>query len=229
MTSTDTPIATQVAQLRKTSSTRLPAQVTAAFDDEMDRSVAVGVPAGVARPGSPMPDGELLDPTGRSTSLTQVRRGRAAVVVFYRGSWCPYCNLTLRVYQNELVTELDARGVALIAVSPQSPDGSLTTAQKNELSFPVLSDPGLVLAEQLGMVFTQSPRALAAQTSLGLHLADENADGTARLPLATTLVIDKAGIIDWIDVHPDYTTRSEPAEILAAVDELGQHDEAQHR
>lgn len=229
MTVTDTPIATGSQQVKQAASTRLPSPVNAAFDAEIARLVADGVPAGVAQPGSPMPDGELLDATGRSTSLTQARGGRAAVVVFYRGAWCPYCNVALRVFQDGLLAELEARGVTLIAVSPQKPDGSLTMTQKNELSYPVLSDPGLVIAEQLGIVFTLGQEALAAQAGLGLDLTEVNADGTARLPLATTIVIDRAGIIGWIDVHPNYTTRSEPAQILAALDQLDERGGAQHR
>ncbi len=229
MTVTETPITTRAQQVKQASLTRLPAQVNAAFDAEIDRLVAVGVPAGVAQPGSPMPDGELLEPTGQSTSLSATRGGRAAVVVFYRGAWCPYCNVTLRVYQDQLVPELQTRGVVLIAVSPQKPGGSLTMTQKNELSYPVLSDPGLVLAEQLGIVFTLSQEALAAQAGLGLDLTAVNADGMARLPLATTVVVDQAGMISWIDVHPDYTTRSEPAQILGALDQLEERGQGEHR
>lgn len=229
MTLSSTPIAQQVVGVKESASTRLPVQVIAAFDAEIERLVAAGVPDGVAEVGSPMPDGDLLDPAGRTTSLSAARAGRAAVVVFYRGAWCPYCNLSLRTYQNELVAELQARDVVLIAVSPQKPDGSLTTAEQNELSFSVLSDPGNTIAAQLGIVFTLGQGALDAQAGLGLDLAEVNADGTAELPLASTVVIDPAGTIRWIDVHPDYTTRSEPAEILAAVDQLHQQQGSEQR
>ena len=81
-----------------------------------------------------MPDGDLLDVHGDPTSLTRLRGGRPAVVAFYRGAWCPYCNIALRTYQSELVPALGRRGVELIAISPQKPDGSLTSAQSNELT-----------------------------------------------------------------------------------------------
>jgi peroxiredoxin len=92
--------------------------------------------------------------------------------------------------------------------------------EKNELSYDVLSDPGNQIAGKLGIVFTLGPNARAAQISLGLNLTEANADGTADLPLATTVIVDAAGIIRWIDVHPDYTTRSEPSQILAAIDDI---------
>lgn len=110
--------------------------------------------------------------------------------------------------------------MALVAISPQRPDGSLTTVEKNELSYRVLSGPGNQIAERLGIMFTLGRGARDAQLNLGLDLADVNADGTARLPLASTVLVDAAGTIAWIDVHPDYTTRSEPADILTAVDRI---------
>jgi peroxiredoxin len=179
---------------------------------------AAGVPAGVSGPGAVMPDGELLDVHGGATSLAQVRAGRPAVVVFYRGAWCPYCNIALRTYQAELAPALADRGFALIAVSPQKPDGSLTAAQTNELSYSVVSDPGNQIASALGVVTEPSAESVAAQGKLGLDLAEQNADGGRRLPMPTTVVVDATGVIRWIDVHPNYTTRSEVSEILAAVD-----------
>ena len=107
---------------------------------------------------------------------------------------------------------------ALIAVSPQAPDGSLSMQEKNELKFAVLSDPGNELAGRVGIVSRPHQDALAAQLQLGLDLAAVNADGTAAIPMPTTLIVDPDRVVRWIDVHPDYTTRSEPAEILAALD-----------
>lgn len=165
-----------------------------------------------------MPDGDLLDVHGKPTTLSETTAGRRAVVVFYRGAWCPYCNVTLRAYQEELVGELETLGVALVAISPQKPDESLSLAEKHDLSYAVLSDPGNQIARQLGIVFTLGDGARAGQAKLGVDITEGNADGTADLPLTTTVLVDADGTIRWIDVHPDYTTRSEPADILAALD-----------
>lgn len=220
MTSTDTTIADLAAAASRAAQDRLPAEVNAGFEAERTRLIELGVPADAARAGTAMPDGDLLDAHGNPTTLAEVRNGRPAVVVFYRGAWCPYCNLTLRAYQKALVGQLEERGVALVAVSPQKPDGSLTVMEKNELEYAVVSDPGLQIARKLGIVFTLGQSARDGQSTLGLDLTAVNADGTYDLPLATTILIDTQGVIRWIDVHPDYTTRSEPAEILAAVDAL---------
>jgi peroxiredoxin len=140
------------------------------------------------------------------------------VVVLYRGAWCPYCNVALRTYQAELVPALTERGVALIAISPQTPDGSMSSVELNDLTYTVASDPGNQLAVALGVETQPSGDALAAQVSLGLDLTERNADRRTTLPMPTVVVIDGAGVIRWIDVHPNYATRTEVRDILAAVD-----------
>ena len=146
--------------------------------------------------------------------------GRSAVVVLYRGAWCPYCNLALRAYQEELVPQLAQRDIALVAISPQKPDGSLSSQEMNELSFTVLSDPGNQIAAGLGVLTAPSEGARAAQRKLGLDLPEVNADGTHGLPMPTVAIVDRAGTIRWIDVHPDYTTRTEVADIVDALNGL---------
>ena len=220
MTTIDTTIADRVAAAQPQFAARLSPEVRATFGADLTRLVTEGVPAGVATPGTPMPDGDLLDAFGRPTTLTAVRAGRPAVVVFYRGAWCPYCNLALHAYQETLVGALDARGVALVAVSPQKPDGSLSAAEKNGLTFAVVSDPGHQVAGPLGIVMRHGEGARDAQASLGLDVSERNVDGTHDLPMPTVVVVDAAGTIRWIDVRPNYATRSEPGEILAAVDDV---------
>jgi peroxiredoxin len=218
MTTTSNTIAHQVAILHRDAPSRMPAEALAAFGAEQAALAASGLPAGVVDAGAPAPDGDLLDAHGQPTSLAATRSGKAAVVVFYRGGWCPYCNITLRAYEADLLPRLRARGVELIAVSPQKPDGSLSTQETNELSFPVVSDPGNQLGTALGVLTHPTDDAAAAQRSLGLDLTEVNADGTTNVPMPTTLILDTQGVVRWIDVHPDYTTRSEVVDILSALD-----------
>lgn len=138
-------------------------------------------------------------------------------MVFYRGAWCPYCNLALRTYERELAPRLAERGVSMIAVSPQRPDGSLTMAQTNDLSYDVLSDPGNHIGRALGIVTRPTDRVQHAQASLGLDLTEVNADGTPDILMPTVAIVDAEGVLRWIDVHPNYVTRSEPARILEAL------------
>jgi peroxiredoxin len=213
-------IANRVAALQSGIGDRLPDDVLSTFGAEQDALQEAGVPAGVAAPGSVMPDAQLLDVHGEPTTLAAAVGGRSAVVVFYRGAWCPYCNLTLRAYQEGLVPLLAERDIPLVAISPQKPDGSLSTQEQNELTFTVLSDPGNRIADALGVLTAPGDATRAAQLTLGIDLSATNADGTYGLPMPTVVVVDRAGIIRWIDVHPDYTTRTEVADIVGALRSL---------
>jgi peroxiredoxin len=171
--------------------------------------------------GAEFPDGKLLGPTGEAASLTDVRAGAPAVVVFYRGVWCPYCNIALKTYQERLNPALRERGVVLVALSPQRPDGSLSMREKNEIDFAVLSDPGNQIAAALGILTKPSDASREAQLALGLDLTAVNGDGTIALPMPTVAIVAADGTLAWIDVRPDYSTRTEPRQILDALDALG--------
>lgn len=206
----------------------LPAETIAAFVAEQVALDAAGVPAAVLGLGAVLPDGDLLDVHGRITTLEHERAGRAAVVVFYRGDWCPYCNLVLRTYQRQLLPALSTLDVPLIAISPQKPDRSLSMRDINELAYTVLSDPGNQIARRLGILTAPSDDARAAQLTLGIDVAAGNADGTIALPMPTVVVVGLDGLIAWIDVHPDYSTRTEVPDILTAIAKiLGQPIPAQ--
>jgi peroxiredoxin len=216
-----TTIAAQVRAMHTKSAAEPSSQVTDAFTRERAALAETALPDGILPLGSAVPDADLLDAHGASTSLYAATHGRRSVVVFYRGAWCPYCNLALRHYQEHLLPALEEQGVALVAISPQTPDGSLTMQQKHGLGFAVLSDPGSTLAGHLGILTAPSIEARAAQLRFGLDLTDVNADGTVALPMPTTVVLDDDQVLRWIDVHPDYSTRSEVDDILAALGRLG--------
>lgn len=216
---TTSSIAEQVASHHRASAGQLPAEIAEAFAAESRDLAAAGPPSGVAQPGTPLPDGNLLDVAGQPTTLADTLAGQPAVIVFYRGGWCPYCNIALRTYQAQLVPALAERGISLIAISPQTPDGSLSTKESKELTFTVLSDPGNQIAGQLGILTAPSDGTRAAQLQLGLDLTQVNADGTTALPMPTVVIADADGVIRWIDVHLDYTTRTEPGQVLQAVTE----------
>lgn len=213
-------IAEQVTEHHRASAGQLPADVADAFTAEQRGLAAGGEPGVTAGPGDRMPDGNLLDVAGEPTTLAEVLGSRPGVVVFYRGGWCPYCNIALRAYQSQLVPALAEYGIPLVAISPQTPDGSLSTQETKELTFTVVSDPGNQIAGQLGILTAPSDGARTAQLQLGLDLTKVNADGTTTLPMPTTVIVDADGMIRWLDVHADYTTRTEPDQILQAVAQL---------
>jgi peroxiredoxin len=214
---TEQTIAEQVAAMHQAAN-RAADPVMSVFADEQARLSRQPAPEGAIAAGAGVPDCELFDVHGQPVTLHAALGDRPAVLVFYRGGWCPYCNIALATYQARLLPELRRRGFGLIAVSPQRPDESLTLRQKRELAFTVLSDPGNVLAARFGIVMTPAPEVIAAQLTLGLDLTQINADGATAIPMPATVVIDADRVARWIDVHPDYSTRSEVSDILAAVD-----------
>ena len=212
-------ITERVAGMRAATAAEPPSEVADVFAREQAQLAAV-VPAGIAPAGTVLPDAELLDVNGAATTLSAAVRGGTSVLVFYRGAWCPYCNIALSVYQAHLLPPLAERGIQLIAISPQKPDGSLTMQQKHDLAFTVASDPGNVLASRLGILTEPSPEARATQLRLGLDLTGINADGTTTLPMPAIVILDASRAVRWIDVHPDYSTRTEPQQVIDALDDL---------
>jgi peroxiredoxin len=212
-------ITEHVAEMRAKAAAEPPDETMDAFTREQ-AELAASIPDGIAPAGTVLPDAELLDVHGAATTLSGAADGGTSVLVFYRGAWCPYCNIALTVYQAQLLPLLTERGVRLIAISPQKPDGSLTMQQKHSLGFTVVSDPGNVIAGGLGILTRPSPDARAAQLQLGLDLASVNADGSVTLPMPATVILDAAGTVRWIDVHPDYSTRTEPWQVIGALDRL---------
>jgi peroxiredoxin len=215
-----TTIADRVAKMQAGIAGRIPEEVLGVFGAEQAGLDARGIPTGIAKPGDTLGDFDLLDVHGAPSTLSVALGGRTAVVVLYRGAWCPYCNLALRAYQDDLVPTLADKDVALVAISPQKSDGSLSAQEKNALTFTVLSDSGNKIANRLGVMTAPPDDAQAAQRAMGVHLPEVNADGTHGIPMPTVVIVDPTGVIRWIDVHPNYTTRTEVGDILAALDTL---------
>ncbi|WP_405592295.1 peroxiredoxin-like family protein [Streptomyces sp. NBC_01092] len=174
---------------------------------QADRALAVGDRA---------PRFTLPTATGESRSLDDLLAAGPVVLTFYRGAWCPYCNLALRALQQHHDT-ITARGARLIAVSPQIPDESLTLTEKHDLAFDVLSDIGSDTAKQYRLAFDLPDDLAAVYDKLGFDLQRTNDGHPRTLPLPATYVIDRTGTIRWAFVNTDYTTRAEPADILAAL------------
>ncbi|MCC8245170.1 peroxiredoxin-like family protein [Saccharothrix luteola] len=208
------------AALTASMTSQAPEGLLSAFEVEQAQLRAAGVPAGAAKPGTKVPDVALLDADGEATSLYEVADGRPAVVVTFRGAWGPYCNMALNAYEAELLPVLAERGIALIGLSPQKPEGTAATRDKNSLTFPVLSDPGNKLATELGFATTPTADALATLARLGNDVAKLNSDGTTGLPMPSVLLVDRDHVLRWIDIQPDYTARTETTDILAALDTL---------
>ena len=177
---------------------------------------ATGIESRALQAGAWAPDLTLPDALNQSTSLSTLWQRGPLVLIFYRGGWCPYCNLELRAWQQQL-SALAALGAQLVAVSPQTPDNSLTTAEKNELAFPVLSDSALQAATAFGVAFEMPQPLIDLYSSVGNDLPVLNGNGRWVLPLPATYVIGTDGRICYAHIESDYRERAEPLDVLEAV------------
>lgn len=175
-----------------------------------DNAALQALAAKASKAGDRFPSVALVDQLGRHVDLAELMSAKPVIVTFYRGGWCPYCNLELRAFQKSL-GEIDALGAELVAVSPETPDNTLSTAEKNDLSFSVLSDAKGRLADALGIRFELSPAIHALYQKFGHDLAVRNGDDRWALPMPATFVVAKGGIIAHASVDPDYRNRLDPA------------------
>ncbi|MEB3359165.1 MAG: peroxiredoxin-like family protein [Synechococcales bacterium] len=206
----------QIAAVRAEFSKQVPAetrQVMQQATADLAKSALVEQALNV---GDRLPDFTLPNATGEAIAIRNLLAQGSVVVSFYRGGWCPYCNLELRALQQAL-PEIQALGASLVAISPETPDSSLTTAEKNELDFQVLSDVGNRVARQFGLVFTLPEELRPIYEGFGIDIPAHNGDATFELPLAATYVVAADGTIVHAFVDADYTRRLEPAEIVAAL------------
>ena len=172
------------------------------------------------QPGDIAPDFILPNVDGRSVRLySELERG-PVVLVFYRGGWCPFCNIHLRGFQKSLA-EFKAAGAQVVAISPQLPDQSLTTQEKDELAFPVLSDVGLNTARAFRVAYELPKALLDLFTDFDQPLESSNGvEGAKELPMPATFVIRADRTIAYAHVEADFMRRSEPLEVLNLVREL---------
>ncbi len=197
----------------------VPAEAVQTINLGIENLVASGVAGQSLQVGDGAPDFTLPNAAGGAITLSEVLREGPVILVFYRGEWCPYCNLQLRSYQQALPT-FKAYNATLIAISPQTPDNSLATREQKNLEFPVLSDTGNSVARQYGLTYQVDPRVIDTLGGLGIDLSAYNGDQAGELPLTSTFVVDKDRVIRWAVVEADFRRRPDPSEVVAALDTL---------
>lgn len=147
---------------------------------------------------------------------TLIKENDFVVISFYRGVWCPYCNLELKALQ-EINDELISLNTKLIAISPQTPDSSLTTREKNELEFEILSDIDSKVIKEYGLVFNLDDELKPIYESFGIKLPESNGVNTYELPMPGVFIINKNKEIIFSFINEDYTKRCEPKTILDTI------------
>ncbi|MFA5970614.1 MAG: peroxiredoxin-like family protein [Sphingomonas sp.] len=167
--------------------------------------------------GDKAPAFALNDPDGNEVSSTDLLGKGPLIVSFYRGVWCPYCNMDLQALQAAL-PEFQARGANLVAISPQTAVNSRKSVRQNELTFPILSDPHNDVADAFGLRFAMPDYLINLYKNLKNDLPGFNGDDSWTLPMPARYVIGQDGTILYAEVNPDYTRRPEPTDLLPALD-----------
>jgi len=172
-----------------------------------------GIVSSAKQVGDKATDFTLNNAAGKPVSLSDYLQRGKVVLTWYRGGWCPYCNMTLNALQQEL-PNMKLNGANLIALTPELPDESISTAEKNSLAFEVLSDVGNKVAKEYGIVFKLTDE-VAEMYNAAFELNKHNGDQSNELPLAATYIIDQNGDILYAFLDADYRNRAEPSELTA--------------
>jgi peroxiredoxin len=160
----------------------------------------------------------LPDAGGKTFDIASLLAKGPVIVTFYRGGWCPYCNLELMAYQ-DVLPRIVAAGASMVAISPEKPDDSLSTAEKNALTFPVLSDVGQGVGKAFGLVYAFTDELRSAYDGFKLDIPSKNgAPGEWSLPISATYVIGADGVILFADTAVDYRRRTDPLDVLAVLE-----------
>ena len=191
--------------------------------DAMVRATAELIESGQAqrakKAGDTAPEFSLKDPDGNPVSSRELLARGPLVVSFYRGVWCPYCNLELQALQGAL-PQIAARGASLVAISPQTAPNSRKSQRDNKLDFPILSDVKSEVANAFGIRFALPDYLAEVYKTFGNNLPVINDDPAWVLPMPARYVIDTDGVIAYAEVNPDYTQRPDPSELLPVLDRL---------
>ena len=214
----DAPVRKELDEFREKQSKTAPAERLRIYEQGIEEVRKGGVVEKALKVGDRAPDFELMNASGKAVKLSSLIERGPVVITWYRGGWCPYCNIALRGF-HKVLPEIRAAGGTLIAISPETPDNTMTTAEKNHLDFEVLSDRGNKVAHTYGVAY-KIPKIITEQFKGRLDLAKYNGDEGDELPLGATYVIDREGVIRYAFVDSDYRKRAEPAAVVAVLGRL---------
>ncbi len=207
----------QLRARAEASSKKIPANVREEYAKGIQSVRDSKVTASAKQVGDKAPDFTLKNATGEDVTLSTLLKDGPVILTWYRGGWCPYCNIALNAMQEKL-PEFKKAGATLVALTPELPDKSLETTEKHHLEFQVLTDLNHQVAKQYGLVFKLTPEVAAIYHDK-FNLTEYNGKeaGDDSLPLAATYIINPDGTIKWAFLDADYRNRAEPDDIVKAL------------
>lgn len=207
----------QLEAVAEASSQKIPAEIQAVMQKAIDELENSNLLEKALKTGDTLPTITLPNAKGAEVSLQEkLNNGKKLVIAFYRGGWCPYCNVELKALQN-ILPQIEAAGAELIAITPESPDNSLSTAEKNELTFEVLTDKNNQLANSLHLAYQLPEELNTIYKSFGIDLEQSQGNSDATLPIAATYVIDTNGKVTYHFLKEDYKLRADTNAIIEAL------------
>jgi peroxiredoxin len=198
---------------------KAPPQVVAVMRKATADLIASGQPERALKVGMRAPEFALPDAHGQILRSADLLKKGPLVVTFYRGVWCPYCNMDLQAIE-EAANDMRALGAALVAISPQTAPSRRKSERENALSFPILSDHGNALANEFGLRFRLPDDLIQVYKGFGNDLAIGNGENSWTLPMPARYVIRPDGVIAYAEVNADYTRRPDPSELLPVLRRL---------
>lgn len=191
-----------------------PKDITAAIRRETSALKSTFDPSTTIQPGQKLPEFSLPNAHNQPITSASLLANGPVLLVFYRGGWCPFCHIALRSYQQHLSEFQKYDNVQLVAITAEIPDVSITTMEKNELEYEVLSDVHLTFAQQLGIVWKQPEHLRKVSEHLGFEWENNYKQKEMDLPIPTVILAGRDGVVREAFVEPNYQTRLEPKEIL---------------
>ena len=216
--STETTQATlsdQLAARAKSSAASAPPAMLSAFKEGIELVDAMGLEESAKQVGDIAIDGELTGWNGDTIKLSELWNEGPIVLMWYRGGWCPYCNIQLRAMQKSL-NDIENAGAKLVVLTPELPEKAKETAEAANIEIVALHDKDNALAKEYGIMF-DLPEPIVPIYRTKLKPPEFNGSDKMQLPLAATYVIDKSGKITYAFLDADYKKRAEPADVVAAV------------
>lgn len=211
-------LADQMAQFRARMRARIPEATQALMEAHIAHLDDSGIADRAKKVGDKAPAIRLPDQNGQLFDVAELLKNGPVVITFYRGGWCPFCNLELKAYE-ELLPRIVASGASLVAISPEKPDDTAGTAEKNALTFPVLSDIGQTVGRAFGVVYAITGEGRGVYDGFGLDIPAKNgAPDDWSLPLSATYVLREDGVILFADTRVDYRERADPLDALQTLD-----------
>jgi len=192
---------------------KAPAEAQDLMQKALDDLSATSIIEGAHKTGDAIPEISLPNISGELVSLQEMLKQGPLIVLFYRGGWCPYCNLELQAWQ-DVASRVSEKGARIVAISPETPDHIQATAEKHSLSFEVLSDKDNIIAKQMGLVYTLPEELIGLYKQFGIDLEEGQGNQNSELPIAATYIVNTDGTISYDFLEEDYKLRAEPQTVI---------------